>query len=572
MKNLIFQLSAKLKNRLSSGNGPELGRKRIGVGSADLCRFTAVLVMFFSLCIGNVWGAALGTGYTKITSITTLAAGDKVVLYCDDNSEGVTGYSGSDATVSTTEANWIQFSVEKSSNNYFFKTGTYYIKKQTSNKFTIDATSQSDNICTVNGSGVLCINSRYLYKNSSYYRMYTSAQSSYKAFYVYRVDASCDPLTMSAVTAAPGNGSISLSWVPVDHADSYTVTCKKKSDSSTTGIVIGSVSGSNPKTCSITGLTNGTEYTWSVMPVGSSTYCAENTPATGDATPNIYYTVTWNTHDGQFATTSIVSGQKPTFPKVADANPTSCDTGEGASTTFYGWATATWSGKAATLDDSKLSAITIYTNANDMPTVTGNGTVYYAVFCKGGDQGSITISGSDLKTDLGGSYGSGSFSKSYGGNSYTFNTYACVQNSTFQMRNSDSYIQIPSLPGAITNISSSACNNAGTGNYNGTLRLKSAFAAGNTETNDIATKAINATSFSWDISTSATSGFITTSAGLRLSNLTIYFGTEGTNFMTSCCTPLASINGSFFLITYSNRTFVLCLCYVYRIPPLLIYT
>ncbi|MBR1929136.1 MAG: InlB B-repeat-containing protein [Paludibacteraceae bacterium] len=72
----------------------------------------------------------------------------------------------------------------------------------------------------------------------------------------------------------------------------------------------------------------------------------------------------------EYTTTSVVSGQRPTFPDA----PTSCDD---ESTTFYGWATSTWSGK---IDD--ISAKTIYTSASAMPTVTSNMT-YHAVFCKG---------------------------------------------------------------------------------------------------------------------------------------------------------------------------------------------
>ena len=188
------------------GFNPDLTTRQSRVDSVSIAsryRVLATLLLCLTLFVGvgNAWGAALGAGYTKITNITSLSAGDKVVLYCDDSSEGVTGYSGSDATVSTTEDDWIQFTVEKSSSNYFFKTGTKYIKKQTSNKFTIDATSQSDNICTVNGSGVLCIDTRYLCENGSYYRMYTSI-GSYKPFYVYKVTV--DPHT---VTYNAGSGS-----------------------------------------------------------------------------------------------------------------------------------------------------------------------------------------------------------------------------------------------------------------------------------------------------------------------------------------------------------------------------
>ena len=57
------------------------------------------------------FAAALGDGYSKVTDITTLSAGDKVVVYCDASSIGVTGWNGSkDATVAAT--GWVEYLVE----------------------------------------------------------------------------------------------------------------------------------------------------------------------------------------------------------------------------------------------------------------------------------------------------------------------------------------------------------------------------------------------------------------------------------------------------------------------------
>ena len=81
------------------------------------------------------------------------------------------------------------------------------------------------------------------------------------------------------------------------------------------------------------------------------------------------YTVTWMSNGSQHTTTEVYSGEKPTFP----SNPSSCDV---TSTAFYGWTTATWTGK---LDD--VSAKTIYLSGDAMPAVSGAVT-YYAVFAK----------------------------------------------------------------------------------------------------------------------------------------------------------------------------------------------
>ena len=81
------------------------------------------------------------------------------------------------------------------------------------------------------------------------------------------------------------------------------------------------------------------------------------------------YTVTWNVN-GETTETSVQEGSKPVFP----ATPESCDA---TSTTFIGWATAAWEGKAANLDNK-----IVYVSNATMDAVTANGTIYYAVFAK----------------------------------------------------------------------------------------------------------------------------------------------------------------------------------------------
>ena len=566
MKNLITYLKT-LWRRVADSQSSEVGFDyRLTVGSPSgfnsklMLKLVSVLVLILTIGSGNAWSDT----YALVTNVSQLSSGDEIIIVNDNATPtkalGTTQNNNNraavdDFTISNgkiTPGNTVQIitlgTATKGGNTYWTLqagSGNYLYSASNSNNYLRTKTTLADeckwsitissSVATIDAQA----NRPRMRFNSTLFSCYATNSSTGSLVRIYKKESSCTPLTMSAVTATAGDRQIVLTWPAVANASSYTVTCKVKSSGSSAG-TIGSVSGT-PKTCTISNLTNGTEYTWSVEPVGSGTYCASNTPATGDATPNVYYTVTWNNNGSQYTTTSVASGSRPVFPDA----PTSCD---GTSTTFYGWTTSTWSGK---IDD--ISGKTIYTSAGDMPTVTGNGVVYHAVFCKGGDEGSIAISSSDLKTDLGGSYGSGSFSKSYGGNSYTFNTYACVQSSTFQMRASDSYIQIPTLPGPITGISSTECHNAGTGNYNGTLRFKSAYAAGGTTDYDISTKAINATSFTWDISGSATSGYLVTSAGMRLVNLTISFGTAGSKYMTSCCTPLATINGS---INVNNATSV----------------
>lgn len=150
--------------------------------------FFALFAML-ALGVGNAWAAALGDGYEKVTNISSLATGDKVVIYCDDASVGVTGWNGNnDATVAA--SGFVEYLVTVVSGGVTLKDETVgkFIAKPTGNHFKYNATAGT---CSVNAKGVLACNSRYLYKNNTYYRMYAdkSSDSSYKPFYVYKVVA-----------------------------------------------------------------------------------------------------------------------------------------------------------------------------------------------------------------------------------------------------------------------------------------------------------------------------------------------------------------------------------------------
>ena len=71
--------------------------------------------------------------------------------------------------------------------------------------------------------------------------------------------------------------------------------------------------------------------------------------------------------------------------------PTSCDTGEGASTTFAGWATDKWDGKVA------KNAIAPDFYESTLPVMGDADVTYYAVFCKGGG---LTLATSIAANDI----------------------------------------------------------------------------------------------------------------------------------------------------------------------------
>ena len=129
--------------------------------------------------------APLGEGYSKVTDITTLAAGDKVVLYCDDAELGVTGYDGKkDATVA--ETGWVEYVVEAAEGGVLLKDGEQYIAQPSGNHFKY---ADKGGVCTVSKDGKFTSNNRILYQQNTYYRMYEGKESdaAYKPFYVYEV-------------------------------------------------------------------------------------------------------------------------------------------------------------------------------------------------------------------------------------------------------------------------------------------------------------------------------------------------------------------------------------------------
>lgn len=137
--------------------------------------------------------AGLGEGYSKVTDIATLSAGDKVVLYCDDAELGVTGWDGN-KTATAAASGWVEYVVEAADGGVLLKDGEQYISLTVKNTFKYAATGS---VCNVNASGVLyCTLSGvdyFLYENANngnpLYRMYAdkTGNAQYKPFYVYKV-------------------------------------------------------------------------------------------------------------------------------------------------------------------------------------------------------------------------------------------------------------------------------------------------------------------------------------------------------------------------------------------------
>ena len=198
--------------------------------------FFALFAML-ALGVGNAWGAALGSGYEKVTNISSLTTGDRVVLYADDISKGVTGANSNNKDATVGDSGWVEYLVEIASGGVYLKDETadnYIASPGSSNVFKYGTKA----VCTVNVNGVLTCNSRYLYQNDTYYRMYTdkSSNNSYKPFYVYKVVAGGaetedlgDALKWSAATATVQMGADDNEYPTLTNDKNVTVTYSSSS-------------------------------------------------------------------------------------------------------------------------------------------------------------------------------------------------------------------------------------------------------------------------------------------------------------------------------------------------------
>ena len=136
-----------------------------------------------------------------IDSNSDLSVGDYVVLRTAAG-VGVTGWNNNkDATVSETESEWKKFYVTSASSSGFT------LKDETANNYIANPGSSNQFIygsaatCSTDSSGHLICNSRYLCKNGTNYRFYSSI-SSYLPFFIYKVPGSSTVKTLSSISVS----------------------------------------------------------------------------------------------------------------------------------------------------------------------------------------------------------------------------------------------------------------------------------------------------------------------------------------------------------------------------------
>lgn len=232
-----------------------------------------------------MWGAT----YTKVTNSSDIVAGGEyLVVYESSETAGYAMTStatttstkrltSASVTISsnsiTSDATNIVWTLEASGSNFKIKQGTNYVTGTgsgaanvgtTTNANTYTITKENDNTVTIvistNSDRILRFNSDNRYLFFAHY----SASSSLQKPCLYKKGGGDTPSTPTALSA-PSNlqssnvttTSATLSWDAVANTSSYTV---KIGETEYTGL--------NTNSYSATGLTAGTQYTWTVMAIG----------------------------------------------------------------------------------------------------------------------------------------------------------------------------------------------------------------------------------------------------------------------------------------------------------------
>lgn len=249
-------------------------------------------------------------------------------------------------------------------------------------------------------------------------------------------------------------------------------------------------------------------------------------------------------------------GDHPSAPTLTDG--TDHDACDATSNKHYGWTKDTWSGPIDT--EAHMTGSpgnhTVYLKGAELPAIAagdlGTTITYNAIWAQGsGSTNTISIDGTGLQNVVKNqTSGYGSFDFSVGG--YTFHVSAATKctdsgtaNKWFQLKKNNDYIQIPTLPGKITNISSSAIRTATSANVSTGVYFNSSA----TTSQAIASETLSsATSFSLDVTGNNTSGYLLVGAATCINQLSVTYSTASySNFLTTCCehiVPAPEVEGT----------------------------
>ncbi len=382
----------------------------------------------YGSCTVTVTAKPAEPTYTLVTSNSTLKNGDTVVITTIRTTSpvsGVTGWNGTkDATVSTTVSEWATYTVGSASSSgwtLYDSAASKYIKTPSDNGFYYGEQSYAGT-CSVDSSGHLVCNSRYLCQNSSYYRMYKSI-GSYTPYYIYLYESGTGggstPVYPTSISLTAESSSISIgatTQLTVGYTPSDTNVRNVAYSSSDTSIA----------TVSNTGLVTGVAQ-------GSVTITATAETSSGTTTATTSITVT------PIAVTSVsLSSNSETIKVGKTVTLTPTISPSNATNKNVTWISSDTS--IATVSEGVVTGVSAGTATITVKTVDGNKTATCTVVVQessaGGEETfSITY------TDLPSSYQTGStvYTADSG---IKFQAYNCANySSKMQFKASSGYLQ-----------------------------------------------------------------------------------------------------------------------------------
>ena len=323
-----------------------------------------------------------GTTYNKITSTGDLTTGEYVfasssgyamskTVVNDRMSEKGSSYTGTSVTVSADTLRWL-----------VVKFGSQVlIRNKNNSKFLgID----KDGYITCDDNPHLwtftynTTNSRWEFTSATYtsyqliYNSYFKAGTTQStAIYLYKQGAvtgnyytspSCSDYTVTASASPVAGGTVYQSTTSVTSGSKIYVYCTIHKDYNFGGWTI-----------------SGT----GVSPTSASTQFVEITAGSANVTATASYErkdwhVQWKVNGVELSGSDLGDAQNyyddDEWAKVLPPNPSSCDTGDGASDVFVGWTTNTWGGKST-------EPAVLFKNGRDAPYINADVT-YHAVFAK----------------------------------------------------------------------------------------------------------------------------------------------------------------------------------------------
>ena len=328
-----------------------VGRKEVQPDSVSLAsriRVLGILLVLLTVFSGSVWGTDVDSGTSKFTAVS--GSLDANISYASAKAGGTSNPAINSSNIrlyrktTSAPAGLGSTLTVTAASGYKITAITFTLKSSLGYSVSVDGGSAS----TGSNSTIALTSLTATYVTLQNYS--TSQMDVTRIQVTYQSNCSGTKLGTPVVTASPSSNRVDLSWPAVANASSYQLKWNGGDWTSATSPV------------SKTGLTNGTSYTYQVKAIGNgSIYCDGDPSEEASAIPGTYYTVTFMCNGSTYATKSILSGSHLKLPD----NPSPCMAGK----EFVGWATASISGSTNTKP----------TFASTFTTISSNKT-YYAVF------------------------------------------------------------------------------------------------------------------------------------------------------------------------------------------------